>query len=57
MLLELLEPSLPVDILIDVVNLEICETVGFDSCLIDVLQDSVSMNGRICLTSSIYICV
>ena len=37
----------PVDILPDVVNLDICETVGFDSCLNEVLQVRVIVNGRI----------
>jgi hypothetical protein len=49
---EYLERSLPVDILADVVNLEICEIVGFDSCLIDVLQVRASVNERICVISS-----
>ena len=41
--------GLPVDILADVVNLETCETVGFDSWLNDLLQIRVIVNERICL--------
>lgn len=40
--------NLPVDILADVVNLEICDTVGFDSDLSDVLYVRATENGRIC---------
>lgn len=42
-----LEDSLPVDILADVVNLDICEIVGFESCLNEVLQVRVNVKGRI----------
>lgn len=46
----------PVDILPDVVNLDICETVGLDSCLNEVLQVRVIVNGRIDFSlSSIFI--
>lgn len=41
---EYLKASLPVDILAELVNLEICETVGFDGCLIEVLQIRASVN-------------
>lgn len=42
------------DILADVVNLEICETVGLDSCLNEVLQFRAMMNGRICAVLNTY---
>lgn len=41
--------NLPVDILADVVNLEICEIAGLESCDNDVLQVRAIVNGRICL--------
>ena len=47
--------GLPVDILADVVNLDIWETVGFDSCLSDVLQVRVIVKERICSNSRIYL--
>lgn len=47
--------GLPVDILADVVNLDIWETVGFDSCLSDVLQVRVIVKERICSNSRMYL--